>query len=66
MSGYLDNVTDKKYTLIVRGEVTLNWNDLEFLEDAIKTVPNTHGTFIHYNEPGLAQYDEDRYLRGSK
>lgn len=60
MSGYLDNVTDKKYTLVVRGEVTLNWNDLEFLEDAIKTVPNTHGTFIHYNESGLASYDEEK------
>ncbi len=61
---YKDNVTDKKYTLVIKNEVTLNWNDLAFLETAITTVPNTHGTFIHFNELGLAQYDEDRYWRG--
>jgi len=66
MTRLADNVTDRKYTLVIRNEVTLNWNDLEFLEAAITTVPNTHGTFIHFNEPGLAQYDEDKYWRGRK
>lgn len=60
MTNYMDNVTDKKYTLVVRGEVTLNWNDLAFLEAALITVQNTHGTFIHYNETGLENYDEEK------
>ena len=48
--------TDKKYTLFVRGELTLNWDDLDFLRDAMTTLPQSRGTYIRYNESGIAEY----------
>jgi glycine cleavage system regulatory protein len=53
-----DNVTDKKYTLVIRGEVTLNWDNLEYLEEALITLPSTYGTYIQYNETGIKEYQE--------
>lgn len=50
--------TNKRYSLFVRGELTLNWDDLEFLEKALITVQNTHGTYIQYNENGTKFYEE--------
>lgn len=52
--------TNKRYTLFVKGVLTLNWNDLAFLQDALITVQNTHGTYIQYNESGLKQYQQER------
>lgn len=59
MTTLSENKTDKKYTLVIRGEVCLNWDDLEYLEEAITTVPSTRGTYIHYNESGKEAYNND-------
>jgi hypothetical protein len=52
--------TDKKYSLFVRNELTLNWDDLEFLRDALTTVPQSRGTYIRYNETGVTEYLEGK------
>ena len=50
--------TDKLYTLFVKGVPTLNWNDLDFLRDALATVSPTRNTFILYNEECVRHYEE--------
>lgn len=52
--------TDKKYSLFVRGELTLNWDDLEFLQEALTTVNSSRGTYIRYNESGIEEYQSAR------
>ena len=49
--------TDKRYSLFVKGVLALNWNDLEFLQAALITLQNTHGTYIQYNESGAKHYE---------
>ena len=52
--------TNKRYSLFVKGVLTLNWNDLEFLQAALITVQNTYGTYITYNESGIKHYQNER------
>lgn len=54
----IENDTDKKYTLVIRGEVAVNSNNLEFLEGGLFTVPPTRSTYIQYNESGIVQRNE--------
>lgn len=50
--------TDKSYTLFYRGAVSLNWDDLDFLRDALATLPPSRNTYINYNEEGIKFYNE--------
>ena len=54
--------TDKKYTLFIRGELTLNWDNIPFLQNALTTVPNSRSTYIRYNETGINEYQENRLV----
>lgn len=49
--------TDKAYTLFIDGVATLNWNDLEYLQNALVTVPPTRSTYIQYNKEGNSEYE---------
>ena len=49
--------TDKLYTLFIKGVLTLNWDDLDFLRDALATVSPTRNTFILYNEEGVRHHE---------
>lgn len=56
MKQLCDNVTNKRYTLVIEGEVILNWDDLKFLRECVESVPLNRKTFIHYNKPGINQH----------
>lgn len=48
--------TDKKYTLMHRGRVIINWNDIAILRDALLEFNGGPSTYIRYNETGRKEY----------
>lgn len=56
----MKHIIRRKYTLFHRGELVLNWDDLPYLQHALGTLKNTHGTYIRYNETGKEEYQAKR------
>lgn len=52
--------TDKKYTLVYRGKVVINWDDIEMLRGAMHEFNQTKSTYIRYNETGMKEYQDGR------
>lgn len=50
--------TEKKYTLIHRGRVIINWDEIEMLRDALAEFNGGPATFIRYNESGRKEYQD--------
>ena len=49
-----------KYSMFVRNVEIVSMDDLAFLERQVVQFPNTHGTYIQFNETGKKQYEENK------
>lgn len=56
-----DNVTDKKYTLYHRNKPVVNWDTVGILREWMMELGSGGmGTFIHYNESGRTDYNQEK------